>query len=176
MTASNRSFTLLVFVAAFVLLLTGCASSAVLIGKARPAISPEQVKLYLRPPKKFEEIALLESSSQNSWAITSQGRMDTVIQRLKEEAASSGPMAFLFKVPVASTVAPSTPALAPPPPQATRRMAQASAPLSVSFTRPALESPSTLKRSDVVPNWSLQRTGQKLRFCPSAELRRWSSR
>jgi hypothetical protein len=97
MTASNRSFTFLVFVAAFVLLLTGCASSAVLIGKARPAISPEQVKLYLRPPKKFEEIALLESSSRNSWAITSQGKMDTVIQRLKEEAAKLGANGILIQ-------------------------------------------------------------------------------
>lgn len=97
MTAINRSFTLLVFVAAFVLLLTGCASSAVLIGKARPEISPEQVKLYLRPPNKFEEIALLESSSRNSWAITSQGKMDAVIQRLKKEAAKLGANGILIQ-------------------------------------------------------------------------------
>ena len=97
MTASNRSFTLFVFSAVFVFLLTACASSAVLIGKARPAISPEQVKLYLRPPKKFEEIAILESSSRNSWAITSQGKMDTVIQRLKEEAAKLGANGILLQ-------------------------------------------------------------------------------
>ena len=97
MTASNRSFTLFVFSAVFVFLLTACASSAVLIGKARPAISPEQVKLYLRPPQKFEEIAILELSSRNSWAITSQRKMDTVIQRLKEEAAKLGANGILLQ-------------------------------------------------------------------------------
>jgi hypothetical protein len=73
-----------------VAMLAGCASSAVVVGQVRPAISPAQVKLYLNPPKKFEQVALLESSSKASWAVSDQGKTDVVIQRLKEEAAKIG--------------------------------------------------------------------------------------
>jgi hypothetical protein len=73
-----------------VVVLAGCASSAVIVGQIRPAISPAQVKLYLNPPKKFEQVALLESSSKASWAVSDQGKTDVVIQRLKEEAAKIG--------------------------------------------------------------------------------------
>lgn len=89
MTTINRSaFTVLLL--GIVALLAGCASSHVLVGKARPPIYPDQVKLYLRPPAKFEEIALLEASSKASWAITQQGKMNKAIERLKEEAAQLG--------------------------------------------------------------------------------------
>lgn len=83
--------------ATLALLLAGCASSTVVIGQTRPAISPEQVKLYLHPPKKYEEIALVESSSRNSWAITSQGKMNKVIQRMKDEAANVGANGILIQ-------------------------------------------------------------------------------
>jgi hypothetical protein len=81
----------------FVLGLVACASSAIVIGKVRPAISPDQVKIFLHPPKKYEEIAALESSSKNSWSVTSQGKMDVVIQRLKEEAAKLGANGVLLQ-------------------------------------------------------------------------------
>lgn len=83
--------------AACAVLISACASSAVVIGKARPAIAPEQVKVYLTPPKKFEEIALLESSSKSSWAITDQGKMNVVVARLKVEAAKLGANGVLFR-------------------------------------------------------------------------------
>jgi hypothetical protein len=76
--------------------LAGCASSAVVVGQVRPAISPAQVKLYLNPPKKFEQVALLESSSKASWAVSDQGKTDVVIQRLKEEAAKIGANGILL--------------------------------------------------------------------------------
>jgi len=82
---------------AFTLVLMACASSAVVVGKTRPAISPELVKIYLRPPKAFEEIAMLEASSKTSWSITSQGKMDVVIRRLKEEAAALGANGVLLQ-------------------------------------------------------------------------------
>jgi hypothetical protein len=78
-------------------ILLGCASSAVVVGTVRPAISPAQVKLYLNPPKKFEEVALLESSSKASWAVSDQGKMNVVIQRLKEEAAKIGANGVLLR-------------------------------------------------------------------------------
>jgi hypothetical protein len=79
--------------------LTGCASpaSSVVVGKARPAIPVDQVKLYLSAPKKFEEIALLQSSSMYSWAVTEQGKMDAVIATMKAEAAKIGANGILLQ-------------------------------------------------------------------------------
>jgi hypothetical protein len=73
-----------------VALLSGCATSSVLVGKVRPAIAATSVKVYLRAPAKYEEIALLQTSSQSSWAFSEQGKMDAVMMNMKEEAAKLG--------------------------------------------------------------------------------------
>ena len=76
--------------------MNGCISSRdlkshELVGGARPPISPEAVQLYLEaPPRRYEEIAVLYSSSRRSWSFTSQTKADVVVRRLKEEAASLG--------------------------------------------------------------------------------------
>jgi hypothetical protein len=80
-----------------VLLLGGCASSHVMIGEARPAISPDQVKLYLHPPEKYEEIAIIDASSRRSIVFTDQQKMNKVIARLKEEAAKVGANGILIQ-------------------------------------------------------------------------------
>jgi hypothetical protein len=75
----------------FTLSLTACApSSHVLVGAARPAISPADVKIYLRPPPSFEEIAILNASADSMFGTGGQASVDKVIQRLKEEAAKLG--------------------------------------------------------------------------------------
>lgn len=80
------------------LLLASCgATSHILVGTKRPPISPKLVKLYIRPPAKFEEVAMLTASSKNSWAATDQGKMDIVIERLKEEAALLGANGVLLQ-------------------------------------------------------------------------------
>ena len=79
------------------LMLAGCASSSLVVGKVRPAITPEQVKFYLHPPKKYEEVAVVESSSQSSLAVSAQGKMDVVVRRLKKEAAKVGANGVLFQ-------------------------------------------------------------------------------
>jgi hypothetical protein len=85
----KRFTTLLTTLAA--LCLAGCATSHVMIGKARPPISPEMVQIYTRPPvKRYEEIAQLDTSSQGSFSFTAQGKTDAVISRLKAEAAKLG--------------------------------------------------------------------------------------
>lgn len=61
-----------------------------MLGEARTPVSPDQVKIYYRPPAKYQEIALLESSSKSSFAVTDQGKMETAVRRLKEEAAKLG--------------------------------------------------------------------------------------
>jgi hypothetical protein len=74
----------------------GCATSSVVVGTVRTPIEITKVKTYLKPPKKYEEIALLETSSKASWAVTSQGKMDVVIERLKIEAAKIGANGILL--------------------------------------------------------------------------------
>lgn len=69
-----------------------------MIGNARPAISPDAVQIYTRPPNApYEEIARLDSSSQMSFAFTAQGKTDAVIKRLKEEAAKLGANGVLLE-------------------------------------------------------------------------------
>jgi hypothetical protein len=85
---SAGALTVLTFAA---VVLSGCQTSHILVGQARPPISPDQVVLYLHPPAdKYEEIALLDTSSKNSFSITAQGKTNAVIERLKKEAASLG--------------------------------------------------------------------------------------
>ena len=77
--------------------IAGCQTSHILVGQARPPISPDQVVVYLHPPAdKYEEIALLDTSSKNSFSITAQGKTNAVIDRLKKEAASLGANAILL--------------------------------------------------------------------------------
>jgi hypothetical protein len=84
-------------VSTLVALTVGCASSHVMVGNARPPISPDQVRLYTHPPEKYEEIAIIDSSSKGSFAITQQGRTDAVIARLKDEAAKLGANGILIQ-------------------------------------------------------------------------------
>lgn len=78
--------------------LVGCASSSALVtGTKRDPIPVERVKLYTQAPKKYQEIALLESSSRNSWSFTDQAKLDAVILRLKEEAAKLGANGVLLQ-------------------------------------------------------------------------------
>jgi hypothetical protein len=77
--------------------LSGCVSSHVIVGKVRPPISPDQVQLYLHPPAgKYEEVALLDSSSKHSFSFTAQGKTNAVIERLKAEAAKLGANGILL--------------------------------------------------------------------------------
>lgn len=70
--------------------LSGCASSHILVGQARPSISPAQVRIYLDPPPRFEKVAVLNANSSASWAVTNQGKTNKVIERMKQEAADLG--------------------------------------------------------------------------------------
>lgn len=82
---------------ALVMALAGCASSHVMIGTARPAISPDQVKIYFHAPAKYDEIALIDTSSKGGFGFTAQGKTDVVINRLKEEAAKLGANGVLIQ-------------------------------------------------------------------------------
>ena len=87
-----------VLAAVLALLLTACATSHVMLGKARPPISPDQVQIYDHPPPgPYQEIARLDTSSQGSFSFTAQGKTDAVIQRLRNEAAKLGANGVLLE-------------------------------------------------------------------------------
>ena len=75
-----------------------CATSHVLIIKARAPISVDQVRLYLEPPAKtYQEIAVVDTSSEHSFSFTAVGKTDVVIRRLKGEAAKLGANGILLQ-------------------------------------------------------------------------------
>ncbi len=83
--------------AAFALALAGCASSHVITGTVRPAIPPEQVKVYTTPPKKYEQVAIIDASSRRSFSFGDQAKVNAAITRLKEEAAKLGANGVLLQ-------------------------------------------------------------------------------
>jgi len=89
---SNPLTVLGVTCAAVISTLSGCASTQVaVVGRVRPAISPERVQIYLQPPdSKYDEIANLSASSRWSYSVTTEGKIDKVIERLKKDAAKLG--------------------------------------------------------------------------------------
>jgi hypothetical protein len=93
---TNRGRTAIVLLA--LLMTAGCGSTTyVLVGSRRPPISSDAVVVYGRPPVVFEEVAILDANSKNSWTFSEQSRMDLVIERLKGIAASLGANGILFQ-------------------------------------------------------------------------------
>lgn len=71
------------------LFLIGCATgSVVLVGTARPSTDPQSVKLYLKEPKKYDAIGLVEASSDSGF--TNQGSQNYAVAELKKQAAKIG--------------------------------------------------------------------------------------
>jgi hypothetical protein len=76
----------------------GCATSHVMMGQPRPPISPDLVTVYFHPPQtKYDEIAMIDTSSKGGFGFTAQGKTDVVIRRLKEEAAKLGANGILLQ-------------------------------------------------------------------------------
>jgi hypothetical protein len=68
-----------------------------MVGQARPAISPDQVRVFLQPPKtSYEQIANLMASSRGALTLTSAAKIDKVIERLKNAAAKLGANGILL--------------------------------------------------------------------------------
>jgi hypothetical protein len=69
--------------------LIGCATGSYIItGKARPAISPTEVKVYPNPPSQYETIGIVEASSDVGFS--TQAAQDRAIEELKKQAAKIG--------------------------------------------------------------------------------------
>lgn len=72
-------------------------TSHIIVGKTRPSTKPEDVKLYLKPPKNYEQIAIVDSDSNASLRFSAQGKVDAAINRAKTEAAKLGANGILFQ-------------------------------------------------------------------------------
>jgi len=69
--------------------MSGCATgSTIITGEVKPEIDPNEVKIYLDPPSKYETIGLIEASSDVE--MTRQAAQDRVINELKRRAAKIG--------------------------------------------------------------------------------------
>lgn len=80
------------------LIISACAitnETSLIIGEKRPAISPEQVKLYTKPPAKYEEIAIISTDAAHDF-MSKQSLQDIAIKNLKIEAAKVGANGILL--------------------------------------------------------------------------------
>ena len=73
-------------------ILSACAVSGhVLVGQARPPITPAEVQIYSRPPSTpFEHIATINANSKSAFRRGGPEAEDKIIERLKIEAAKLG--------------------------------------------------------------------------------------
>lgn len=82
----------------FALIVGACAitnETSVVIGKTRPPISPDQVKLYTKAPAKYEEIAIISADAAHDF-MRKQQLMNISIANLKAEAAKVGANGILL--------------------------------------------------------------------------------
>lgn len=76
-------------------LFLGCATgSTIITGVKRSATIPEQVKVYLDPPAKYETIGIVEASSEVGFS--RQSAQNRIVNKLKSLAAKSGANAILL--------------------------------------------------------------------------------
>jgi hypothetical protein len=79
-------------------LISACGTTrTIMVGQARPAISPGAVRVYEAPPRHYERIAIINSSGGTSWIFSDRGSMETAIARLCEEAAALGANGVLLQ-------------------------------------------------------------------------------
>lgn len=82
----------------FALIVGACAitnETSVVVGKTRPPIPPDQVKLYTKAPAKYEEIAIISADAAHDF-MRKQELMNISIGNLKAEAAKVGANGILL--------------------------------------------------------------------------------
>lgn len=81
------------------LFVNGCAithETSVVVGNTREPTNPSEIKLYTKPPAKYEEIAIISADSAHDF-MNKQKLMDIAIFKLKEEAAKVGANGILLE-------------------------------------------------------------------------------
>jgi type IV pilus biogenesis protein CpaD/CtpE len=83
-------------------LLVACASgSAIVTGATRAPLDPAVVKLYIKPPEKYDVIGIVKASSDAG--ITEQASQDYAVDELKKQAAKLGANGVLLETTGQST-------------------------------------------------------------------------
>jgi hypothetical protein len=78
--------------------LAGCAASSVVItGPVRGAISPDAVRIYTSAPEKFEEVAVLNASRKAVSSAGGERAIDKVIDEMRIQAAKLGANGLLLE-------------------------------------------------------------------------------
>ena len=73
----------------------GCAStSRVMLGQARAPLAEQDVRVYVAPPARFEEIARIEADSPLGFGTP--GQTDSAVASLRREAAAVGANGLLL--------------------------------------------------------------------------------
>ena len=83
---------------AVLLPLAGCAitnQTSMLVGTPRAATSPAAVKLYTTPPKKYQEIAIIQADAAHDF-MDKQALLDKAVENAKIEAAKVGANGILL--------------------------------------------------------------------------------
>ena len=78
--------------------ISGCAvtnETSLIVGKTRAPTIADQVKLYTKPPAKYEEIAIVSADAAHAF-MTKQDLMNISIANLKQEAAKVGANGILL--------------------------------------------------------------------------------
>lgn len=69
--------------------------TSLVVGKVRPEIQPEQVKLYIEPPSKYEVISLITADAAHDF-MSKQALQEISIKNLKIQAAKVGANGILL--------------------------------------------------------------------------------
>jgi hypothetical protein len=87
-------------VTAMVLVAAGCATKPEIVESSgpRPAAPPEQVKIYPRPPLRYERLGVVTVPATRDTPWDARGNADAGFDRLKEEAARRGANGLLLVV------------------------------------------------------------------------------
>jgi hypothetical protein len=77
--------------------ITGCGTNVTMIGNPRPAIGAAAVRIYETPPRRYEQIAILNSSAGTTWIFHDQDSLAEVLARLRAQAAAVGANGVLLQ-------------------------------------------------------------------------------
>ncbi len=68
-----------------------------MVGTARPPTNPSTVRIFHTPPANHEQIALVQSDNLGTSGFTQQGRVNSAMKRLRENAARFGANGIILK-------------------------------------------------------------------------------
>ena len=88
----------IIIMAALAVAISGCAitnETALVTGRVRPAISPDQVVIYTAPPRRYEEIAIISADAAHDF-MQKQALLDTAVLNAKKKAAQMGANGILL--------------------------------------------------------------------------------